>query len=149
VSDHKQSLFLHITKKIMNTHIPTHDEISYRAKEIWQDCRNPDGRDTEIWLEAEHQLRHGPTEPNSGGREPFKSVSKSTDCNALVERLNAETAAESVVEYNISPAVTEDEAVKAALQKSEARGPIEPTKKAKKAKPTESGKPLWNKPHSS
>ena len=32
------------------------EEISQRARELWERYGRPDGRDTEIWLEAERQL---------------------------------------------------------------------------------------------
>jgi hypothetical protein len=39
---------------------PTHDEISSRARTLWEAKGHPAGRDEEIWLEAEAQLRKGP-----------------------------------------------------------------------------------------
>lgn len=42
-----------------------------------------------------------------------------------------------------------NEAAKAEQQKKEARAPQQPTKDAPKQKPPESGKPIWDKPHSS
>lgn len=38
----------------------SHDEISRRAKELWRQYGSPQGRDEEIWLEAERQLRGTP-----------------------------------------------------------------------------------------
>lgn len=35
----------------------SHDEISRRAAELWRQYGSPEGRDEEIWLEAERQLR--------------------------------------------------------------------------------------------
>ena len=37
---------------------PTHDAISRRAEELWKKYECPNGRDEEIWLEAEQQLQH-------------------------------------------------------------------------------------------
>lgn len=34
----------------------TQEDISQRARELWESYGRPDGRDTEIWLEAERQL---------------------------------------------------------------------------------------------
>jgi len=79
----------------------THDEIARHARELWQDRGCPVDRDVEIWLEAERQLR--------GGGEA-----------AFAERAAAETAAESVVEYQITPAAPEQEAIQAALMQPEA-----------------------------
>jgi hypothetical protein len=36
--------------------VPTHDQISQRAREIWERRGYPQGQDREIWLEAEAQL---------------------------------------------------------------------------------------------
>ena len=44
-------------QNVMNTHQPTHDEIAERAREIWNSEGQPAGRDDEIWLTAEQQLR--------------------------------------------------------------------------------------------
>jgi hypothetical protein len=41
----------------MKTHQPTHAEISHRAREIWSAEGQPTGRDNEIWLTAEQQLK--------------------------------------------------------------------------------------------
>ena len=35
---------------------PTQQDISRRAREIWESHGSPEGRDLEIWLEAESQL---------------------------------------------------------------------------------------------
>ncbi|MDX2185850.1 MAG: DUF2934 domain-containing protein [Opitutaceae bacterium] len=35
---------------------PLHEEISERARDLWQRYGQPEGRDEEIWLEAERQL---------------------------------------------------------------------------------------------
>lgn len=193
---------------------PTEEQIAHRAREIWKSRGNPIGKDTEIWLEAERQLRTPTTaenapSPTSGrgngnsqisrtpadpkpsdlkkpapsgtaaGAKPApagrkgaptegKGSSKATPAAtkgaptegktssaggkgtpAQTERLRGEMASESEVEFQITPAVPDDEAIKAALQKRDARAPKTPTKDAPHAKPPESGKPLWNKPHSS
>ena len=39
------------------TTMPTHDDISARARQIWEDSGRPVGRDDEIWLRAERELR--------------------------------------------------------------------------------------------
>lgn len=38
---------------------PHHEEISKRARELWEKYERPSGRDEEIWLEAERQLLGG------------------------------------------------------------------------------------------
>jgi hypothetical protein len=35
----------------------THEEIADRAKRLWENRGRPEGRDEEIWLEAERELR--------------------------------------------------------------------------------------------
>jgi len=84
---------------------PTQQEISQRAESLWRERGCPAGSDLEIWLEAERQT----------------IGSRSAD--TFVDRTNAETAAESVVEYQITPAGTEQQAIQAAMQKQEARAP--------------------------
>ena len=135
----------------MKTNLPTREEITQRAQKIWQDYGNPAGRDIEIWLEAERQLLGGSSEPNleSGAPESSRTVSEPPGAAALAEKVKAETVAESMVEFNISPATSDEDALKAALQKKEARAPKSPRKTAPKTTPPESGKPLWNRPHSS
>lgn len=102
---------------------------------IWQDRGCPEGIDTEIWLEAERQLAWD------------SALAKRSGPDSIADRARAETAAESMVEYHISPAMPEQEAIKAA-QVKEARAPKTPKAPAPKAKPAETGKPLWDRPHS-
>ena len=109
---------------------PTHETISLQAYGSWQDQGCPDGRDVEIWLEAERML---------GAAEPEETFA----VNA-----SAETAAESKVEHHLDSAMPEQEAINAALMRAEARAPQVPHHLGPKAKPPESGKPLWNQPHS-
>ncbi|HWA10078.1 MAG TPA: DUF2934 domain-containing protein [Opitutaceae bacterium] len=77
---------------------PTHEQIARRAQQIWLDRGSPWGRDDEIWLEAERQLADG---------------DKGNPVSA--ERIEAETAAESMAEYHITPPVPPAQAVKAAI----------------------------------
>lgn len=35
---------------------PSHDEIAVRARELWIEFGQPEGRNDAIWLEAEHRL---------------------------------------------------------------------------------------------
>ena len=148
----------------MNTNLPTHDAITQRAHEIWKGRGAPEGHDTEIWLEAERQLSTLPAETNtpsaSEGRgngntqasrnsaDP-KAADLKPGASARTEHLRGQMASESEVEFQITPAIPDNDAIKAALQVREARAPIHPGKNAPHAKPTESGKPLWSKPHSS
>ena len=110
---------------------PTHDEISQEAQQLWQNCGCPAGRDTEIWLKAERKLNEGPA------------------ADTFAARASAETAAESEVEYHLSPAQSEQKSIQAAVQKEDARAPQVPHHTGPKTKPAETGKPLWTRPHSS
>ncbi len=143
---------------------PTEPQIAERAQQIWNHRGQPTGQDTPIWLEAERQLS-GPTEVKNTpsategrgngktqvGQSPAdpKAADLKPNTPAQTERLRGEMASESEVEFQITPAPTDDEAIQAALQKREARAPIVPHTNAPHVKPPETGKPLWNKPHSS
>lgn len=45
----------------METHspdsAPSHDQIADRARAIWEQSGHPEGRDLEVWLQAERELR--------------------------------------------------------------------------------------------
>ena len=103
------------TDIIMNT--PTHAEIAMQAGLLWRQRGCPAGCDTEIWLEAERQM------DGDRNTETFTELAK------------AETAAESVVEYHISPAVSEQEAIEAALPAQDVHVPPVSPRRAPKAKP--------------
>lgn len=119
---------------------PTHDDIAQRARQLWREHGSPAGRDDELWLMAERQLlaKAANAEAAPAPQDP-----------AFIERIKTETAAESVVENHISPAIPDQEAIQAALQKQSARAPQVPHHTGPPAKPPVSGKPVWNKPHSS
>ena len=110
---------------------PTHDEISSEAQKLWQNRACPADCDTEIWLEAERKLTKDPA------------------ANTFAARTSAEAASESEVENLLSPAESEQMSIQAAVQKENARAPQVPRHTGPKTKPAETGKPLWNRPHSS
>jgi len=60
----------------------THDEISARAQQLWEDFGRPVGRDEEIWLQAERALRDS-TPPSS------ETVAPAASDRAPVEASNA------------------------------------------------------------
>lgn len=91
---------------------PTQIEIARQAEYIWRLRGCPIGLDSEIWNEAERQLRQGLSSPG-GDQSP----------GSFTERAKEETAAESVVEYQISPAGSEEESIRAAMQKPAAPSP--------------------------
>ena len=107
----------------MNT--PTHEAVAHCAHELWHTYGCPDGRDTTIWLEAEKEVTARLNEPpvHPAGHPFVPSLSESRSALAQAES--------------------------AAHQKKDARAPIVPHIMAPTAKPPESGKPLWNQPHSS
>ena len=46
-----------MAKQMNDSNIPTHEQITRRAYEIFIERGRPEGRDLEHWLEAEKQLR--------------------------------------------------------------------------------------------
>ena len=108
----------------MTTH--SHDLVSHCAYQIWQESGCPNGRDEAIWYEAERALASG---VSTAGPMP-EIAGKAAP--VLGESHSAHALAES-----------------AEQQRKEARAPIMPTKTALKAKPPETGKPLWSQAHSS
>jgi hypothetical protein len=128
---------------------PTRTEVAQRAHEIWASRGSPLGLDSEIWLDAERQLSAGPGREDSGVPAHRQPLSEPKTAAATAERLKGEMASESAVEFHISPPISDQAAIKAALQKREARAPQLPTHIGPKGTPPESGKPLWNQPHSS
>ena len=88
---------------------PTQEDIARQAQRLWLERGCPEGQHEEIWLEAEDQLTNS----------PFGEGQKSAP--VPTERIKAEAAAESMAEYHITPAVPQQEAIKAALQKPEVR----------------------------
>jgi hypothetical protein len=148
----------------MNSNSPSEQEIAHRARELWNERGQPAGQDAPIWLEAERQLKtttaaqHAPSATAGRGNGTSQAGNSPADpkvanlkpgASAQTERLRGEMASESEVEFQITPAPSDDEAIKAALQKRDARAPQKPGKEAPHAKPAETGKPVWPKPHSS
>jgi DUF2934 family protein len=131
---------------------PTHHDISQRAHQLWLEQGSPAGRDTEIWLEAERQIASAGA-PDSGSapehQEASRTTTESKGASGLAARVKSETASERRVENHAAPVMPEKEAVKAAVQKKSARAPKVAVKMGVKAKPPETGKPLWDRPHSS
>lgn len=100
----------------MNT--PSHEEIANRAYELWIAEGSPQGRDIGIWLAAEQQLKTGPA----------KSEEEATK-----DRLIGEMASESAIENQLSPAPSDQEAIRAALRKNEAGTAQKPVRKPRAA----------------
>ena len=128
---------------------PTHEEITRRAQEIWNGQGRPPGRDTAIWLDAERQLTAAsPAEPSHPSVETHSAPTE----RAQDQRTTIETKSSAEHFPKIAAPAPEPDAIKAiaAFQRKAASAPRRPThKNAPKSAPTESGKPVWDKPHSS
>lgn len=121
----------------MKTNPPSRDAIARRAHEIWTSNGQPHGYDIGHWLEAEHQLTAAAAHPTIGDAPPHEPVTG----RAAAEPAHATGAA------GPSPDAL---AAQAASQKQAARAPQQlHGKNAPKPAPPESGKPLWDQPHSS
>lgn len=130
---------------------PTQDEISQRAQKLWQDSGRPEGRDTEIWLEAERQLSAGQPDslPARSGPEESQTTVETKGAAELAKRMRAGTDSDATVEHQNPPSMPAKEAIQETVQKKAARAPKRPSKSAPKQPPAETGKPLWDRPHSS
>lgn len=141
----------------MKTNSPTHEEIARYAYEIWRQTGSPDGRDNEIWLDAERQLKAGRKE------DPESDATNSDDHRVTSESKgkvdlsdgedsdgDSDRAATAVVEHNVPTPFSDNTAATAEQQRKEARAPrIPPANVMSKAPLAATGKPLWNQPHSS
>jgi hypothetical protein len=106
----------------MNT--PTHAQISERAFTIWQNA-NCTGDPTAIWLDAERQM--------------------TTESVSAKPRFTAHALESSPGESRGEHAASQQ----SMQQKNAARAPQLPTHIGPKSAPAKSGKPLWDRPHSS
>jgi hypothetical protein len=52
----------------------THEDISARARQLWENAGRPVGRDDEFWLQAERELRLG-AETNGRPKTTRRSAS--------------------------------------------------------------------------
>jgi len=138
---------------MQHSHPPTHDEIAQQAKSIWTLRGKPSGLDAAIWLEAEQQLSIDEAGPKGPG-----SVAPTASPGPMGRVLSSPQGGRTLPHVETSPihapatSATDPDVVtaKAVLVKKSARAPRLPThKNAPHAAPTESGKPLWNQPHSS
>lgn len=106
----------------------THEKISLKARQLWQNRGCPSDHDTEIWLEAERELNAAPADKTSPGQD-----SAATDDAAP----------------QLSPVQAKRKSIKATVKKDAARAPQYPRHTGTKPVPAETGKPLWPRPHSS
>jgi len=138
---------------VQHSHPPTHEEIAQRARSIWNMHGQPQGHDTAIWLEAEWQLSIDLAGPQGSG-----SVAPTSSPGPMGRVLSSPKTEHAPAEAGFFPAhypattVPDPDVMvaKSALAKKSARAALLPThKNAPQPAPTESGKPLWNQPHSS
>lgn len=121
----------------MKTNSPSREDIARRAHEIWTSHGNPHGYDIGHWLEAERQLAVDATGQPTGEARPN-------------EPATARPAVEPAHTTGTSGPSPDALAAQAEFQKHAARAPqVQHGKNGPKAPPPESGKPLWDKPHSS
>lgn len=68
---------------LSNTRQLSHEDISQKAKELWESYGRPAGRDEEIWLEAERLLQSpSPLPSTSAPVEPRTPPARSSGASA-------------------------------------------------------------------
>jgi hypothetical protein len=132
----------------MKSNSPTHEAISQRAQELWEKQGRPQGRDTEIWLEAERQLSTTTDAANSPSRVKGRGEGNSQRADAPSNRDGTDPTAENVLKHPVGAPGPQEPDARFAQQKKDARAPKVPAKSAPRPEPAESGKPLWDRPHS-
>lgn len=66
----------------LTAQLPTHEETSRRAQELWEKYGRPSGRDDEIWLEAERELQQNASSGPGPSVEPAPTSAAATDAPA-------------------------------------------------------------------
>lgn len=66
---------------------PSHDEITRRARSLWEERGRPEGQDDEIWLDAERSLRGSGSDRDADGNPSF-SASAAADKGRKAQRRN-------------------------------------------------------------
>ncbi len=114
----------------MNT--PSHEAIAQRAREIWHNYGSPEGRDTEIWLEAERQLAGTvDLQPAAAQLEVSRTVTESKGASGLAGRESSDSP---VPTSGASEPKSEAEPVKATPPKKPARSAKASTKLSAKGR---------------
>lgn len=64
--------------------MPLLEEVSRRARQLWEEKGRPEGRDVEFWLEAERQVLGADPSVRAvpGGAVSAQQYSEATDANA-------------------------------------------------------------------
>lgn len=132
----------------MNTNSPSHESVTQRAQQIWHDRGCPGGQDTEIWLEAERQLAMTASAHNTPSSSEGRGNGNSQSGLGATDPKVAPPTHERPSDASAGHPTPGEASALSAQQKKNARGPKQPAKTAPKAKPPESGKPIWDKPHS-
>lgn len=134
----------------------SHDEVAQCAHQIWQEYGQPSGRDEEIWYEAERRLQAGRKDSDDDAdvsrREADTTTTESKGAGGLADRLShADTSGNGGAgKATAVPKMPAQEAMKAEVQKKEARAPKVVAKNSPpKPTPAPPGKPLYDRPHSS
>ena len=130
----------------MKTNTPSHEEITQRAQELWKAQGCPNGRDNEIWLEAERQLSAATSAPGDTGGSQERGSGRSQSSVTGGPPVDPKPPGDAPKQETPMPT---EAAAQAAQQKKSARAPKSPSKTAPKPAPAETGKPLCKKPHSS
>ena len=130
---------------------PSHEEVSRRAVELWKAQGAPSGRDEEIWLEAERQLSSSDAtpSPSGGAQDRGNGNSQASPTGGPSVAPDPKAPAPNPADEKVPAMSPGQSEAQTAQQKKSARAPKSPTKTVAKPAPAETGKPLWNKPHSS
>jgi hypothetical protein len=115
----------------------SHDDISRKAYALWEQRGRPWGFESEIWLDAESQLRAEAREAEETRQSNVENVARRAD-----DRGEAHAAA-------TTPTTVDHRTATAEVQKREARAPQVPHHTGPKPQPAPPGKPIWSKAHSS
>jgi len=84
-----------MAKHMSDSNIPTHEQITRRAYEIFIERGQPEGRDLEHWLEAEKQLRATGQNKNAPAMNAASSAKSTPSATPSPIRATQPTAATS------------------------------------------------------
>ncbi len=134
----------------MKTNLPTHEALSQRARELWQARGRPVGCDKEIWLEAEQQMLTATVPTQNAPSATHGRGNGNSQSSATAADPKAADLAPGHSSVQAAPGPSPDDASARALQqKNAARAPQLPdARSAHPPTPPQSGKPIWDKPHS-
>jgi hypothetical protein len=103
-----------------DTHSLTHEEISRKAYALWEQRGRPWGFESDIWLDAESQLRAEARDAVPNASVPAKAI---------------------------APTEVDHRSIVTEVQKHDARAPQVPHHTGPKPQPAPPGKPIWSKAH--